>query len=243
MIYKILFKRWIPIVPLLFFFQGAVIAQPLTVSKYGVPVMSTEAQHREAVANDSAARMLSLQKAIPGIVLDLRYATRNNFMHRRMYPKNTKQTFLRMPAAAALARVQNTLREKGYGLKIFDAYRPYGVTVSFWELVHDERYVANPNKGSGHNRGLAVDCTILSLATGRELDMGTGFDNFTDTAHHNFTQLPAAVLENRKLLRDLMISNGFQPFETEWWHYAWPNDRNYAVLDFSFDTLTRLSRL
>ena len=161
-------------------------------------------------------------------------------MHRRMYPKNTKHTFLRVQPAAALARVQNSLREKGYGLKIFDAYRPYSVTVSFWEMVHDERYVANPDKGSGHNRGLAVDLTIVELATGHELDMGTGFDNFTDTAHHNFTQLPAVVLENRKLLNDLMISNGFKPFATEWWHYAWPNNRNYEVLDLSFKALAAL---
>src|SRR5437867_1601617 len=82
------------------------------------------------------------------------------------------------------------LNEKGLGLKIFDAYRPYSVTVKFWELIKDERYVANPSKGSGHNRGIAVDLTIIHLKTNEELNMGTGFDNFTDTAHQAFVNLP-----------------------------------------------------
>ncbi len=106
-------------------------------------------------------------------------------------PKILNSTFLRLPAALALRKIQYELNAKGYGLKVFDAYRPYSVTVSFWELVKDPRYVAEPTKGSGHNRGLAVDCTILNLTDRKELNMGTGFDNFTDTAHHNFTATTA----------------------------------------------------
>ncbi|HYE55097.1 MAG TPA: M15 family metallopeptidase, partial [Chitinophagaceae bacterium] len=126
---------------------------------------------------------------------------------------------------------------QGYGLKIWDAYRPYSVTEKFWEMVKDERYVANPAKGSGHNRGLAVDLTIINLATGKELDMGTGFDNFTDTAHHTFTQLSPTVLENRKLLRQTMESCGFTAFESEWWHYFLPNPGHYTILDIPFKKL------
>jgi D-alanyl-D-alanine dipeptidase len=181
--------------------------------------------------------MVELRKVVPGIVYDLRYATKNNFMHRRMYPKNTNITFLRLPAALALREIQYELNAKGYGLKIFDAYRPYSVTVSFWELVKDPRYVAEPTKGSGHNRGLAVDCTILKLTDHKELDMGTGFDNFTDSAHHDFTRLPQEVLDNRKMFREIMEKYGFRAFETEWWHYYWPNDRNYEVLDIPFHKL------
>jgi zinc D-Ala-D-Ala dipeptidase len=129
------------------------------------------------------------------------------------------------------------LNARGYGLKVFDAYRPYGVTIQFWELIKDERYVANPVRGSGHNRGLAVDCTIIDLKTHRELDMGTGFDNFSDTAHHSFTALPPVVLEHRKLLQDVMEKHGFNKLETEWWHFFWNNDRGYEVLDIPFSEL------
>jgi D-alanyl-D-alanine dipeptidase len=151
-----------------------------------------------------------------------------------MYTPATRHTFMRLPAARALATVQKELNARGYGLKIFDAYRPYGVTVKFWELIRDERYVANPRNGSGHNRGLAVDCTIIDLKTQRELDMGTGFDNFSDTAHHSFTALPPDVLQHRKLLKEIMEKHGFNKLETEWWHYFWPNDRGYEVLDIPF---------
>lgn len=185
--------------------------------------------------------MIELKSAIPNLVYDLRYSTEDNFVKQPLYPRSTSVTFLRLPAANALTNVQKELAEKGIGLKIFDAYRPYSVTVKFWELIKDERYVANPAKGSGHNRGLAIDLTIVDLKTGKELDMGTGFDNFTDTAHHTFTALPQSVLQNRKILKEVMLKHGFKLFETEWWHYSWPNDRNYEVLDLSFEKLSKLS--
>lgn len=122
----------------------------------------------------------------------------------------------------------------GLGLKIFDAYRPYAVTEKFWELVHDERYVANPANGSGHNRGTSLDLTIIYLENGQELNMGTGFDNFTDTAHHSFTNLPESILQNRMLLKSLMEQNGFKALETEWWHYSLPNSKQYELLNLSF---------
>ena len=146
---------------------------------------------------------------------------------------------MRAGAANALKKVQEELNRSGMGLKIFDAYRPYAVTVKFWELVKDERYVANPAKGSGHNRGIAADLTIIDLKTGKELDMGTGFDNFTDTAHHAFTQLPGSVLKNRTLLRSLMEKNGFKAFDTEWWHYFFGEPEKYEILDLDFKTLMR----
>ena len=187
--------------------------------------------------------MQELQAVIPGLMYDLRYATINNFMHRRMYPAHTRHTFLRLAAANALKKVAAELGKKGYVLKIFDAYRPYSVTEKFWELVKDERYVANPAKGSGHNRGLSVDCTIADASTGEELNMGTGFDNFTDSAHHGFMQLPAEVLQNRAVLKNIMQRYGFDPIDTEWWHYSWPNDHHYEVLDLSFKDLYRAGQL
>lgn len=212
-------------------------AQKLTTGKYGVSYISAYKSYHQSVQANFNKQMIELKELIPAIVYDLRYATATNFVNRPLYPTNTRHTFLRLPAANALLQVQKDLGKLGYGLKIFDAYRPYSVTVKFWELIKDERYVANPAKGSGHNRGLAVDLTIIDLKTGNELNMGTGFDHFTDTAHHTFTALPETVLQNRKLLRGTMLKNGFQLFETEWWHYYWPNDKNYEVLDLSFKKL------
>jgi len=127
----------------------------------------------------------------------------------------------------------------GYGLKIYDAYRPYSVTKKFWDLVHDERYVANPAKGSGHNRGIAADLTIIDLKTKKELKMPTGFDNFTDSAHHDFVNLPGDILKNRKLLKETMEKYGFLEFATEWWHYSLPEPEKYDVLDLSFGELKK----
>lgn len=182
--------------------------------------------------------MIELKDIIPDIQYELLYATTNNFTGKQLYP-NAKTTFLRLPAAKALAKVQAGLHQFGYGLKIYDAYRPHSVTKKMWELIKDERYVANPAKGSGHNRGLAIDLTIIYKKSGEELDMGTGFDNFTDTAHHSFRQLGPETLINRRFLRSLMEKNGFIALETEWWHYSWPNDRAYDVLDIDFRNLTQ----
>lgn len=216
-------------------------AQQLKTSSYGVQYIASEKKYRQTLTLDSNKKMIELNQLIPGLVYDLRYATADNFVKQPLYPVYTNFTFLRLPVAKSLQKVQTELNKKGLGLKIFDAYRPYSVTVKFWEMVKDERYVANPSKGSGHNRGLAVDLTIIDLQTGVELDMETGFDNFTDTAHHSFTQLSPTVLQNRKLLKDVMLKNGFNLLETEWWHYYWPNDRNYEVLDLSFRTLKKFS--
>jgi zinc D-Ala-D-Ala dipeptidase len=216
-------------------------AQSLKTSSYGVQYIASEKSYEQTLTLDSNKKMVELKQLMPSLVYELHYATKDNFVKQTLYPANTNFTFLRLPAAKALQKVQRELSEKGLGLKIFDAYRPYSVTVKFWELLKDERYVANPAKGSGHNRGLAVDLTIVDLKTGVELDMGTGFDNFTDTAHHTFTQLSATVLQNRKLLKDVMLKHGFNLFETEWWHYYWPNDRGYEVLDLPFKKLKKIA--
>jgi D-alanyl-D-alanine dipeptidase len=198
-------------------------------------------EYKEQLKDDSLKQMVELRSLIPNIVYDLRYTTTNNFMNRRMYPANTNNTFLRLPVASALLKVQKELNEKGLGLKIFDAYRPYSVTVKFWQLVKDERYVANPAKGSGHNRGIAVDLTIINLKTGEELDMGTGFDNFTDIARHNFTKLPEEILQYRILLKTTMEKYGFRIYDTEWWHYFFTNGDKFEVLDIDFKKLKRLN--
>lgn len=197
--------------------------------------------YSQQIREDSNYLMIELKDMIPGIRYELHYASANNFTKKQLY-KSNDATFLRLPAAKALRNIQSELQPLGYALKIYDAYRPYSVTKKMWDLVKDERYVANPSKGSGHNRGLAVDLTIFDPATGKELDMGTPFDNFTDTAHHSFTCLPSDVLKNRALLRTLMEKHGFRALATEWWHYSWPNDRQYDVLDIDFNRLRNVPR-
>ncbi|HVM89638.1 MAG TPA: M15 family metallopeptidase [Puia sp.] len=202
-------------------------------------IINTISGYKEIIKNHPDQKMVSLKQVIPNIVLDLRYETKNNFLHRVMYNEKPAYTFMRLPAVEALSLVQKELNRSGYGIKIFDAYRPYAVTKKFWELVHDERYVANPAQGSGHNRGIAVDLTIIRLKTGSELKMPTGFDSFSDSAHHDFNRLPEDVLKNRKLLRETMEKYGFVAFATEWWHYSLPDPENYDVLDLSFRELRR----
>lgn len=217
--------------------QSAVIGQNTPCVK--PPFVYDPAVYIAQARTDSNLKMVELHSLMPRLRYDIRYATTNNFTRQRMYPAGTKTCFLRWPAAVALQRVEARLRTQGLGLKIYDAYRPYSVTVKFWELIKDERYVANPNKGSGHNRGIAIDLTIINLRSGKELDMGTGYDDFTDTAHHNFTNLPTLVLENRKLLRDLMLKEGFVLFETEWWHYSLPDPERYHLLDIPFNSIPK----
>jgi zinc D-Ala-D-Ala dipeptidase len=223
----------LPIAGLVFFTHIAHITAAQQKNTAKLVVIKRYGNYRRQVKNDSQLKMVNLASAVPGLQTDLRYGTRNNFTGATLYKQSTV-TFMRKPAAAALLKVQQALQEKGLGLKVFDAYRPYAATVKMWELIHDDRYVANPANGSGHNRGLSVDLTIFNSQTGTELDMGTGFDNFTDTAHHSFTALPETVLQNRLLLKTLMEQNGFRALSTEWWHYSWPNDGRYAVMNIDF---------
>ncbi len=194
--------------------------------------------YHQAVTKDSFQQMIEIKSLVPNVVYDLHYATKKNFTEKKLY-KNGKTTFVRLAVGLALQKVAEDLAVQGFGLKIWDAYRPYAATKQMWDLIHDERYVANPATGSGHNRGIAVDLTLVNLKTGIELNMGTGFDNFTDTAHHTFKTLTDSVLRNRELLKTTMGKFGFHALETEWWHYSFPNDRSYEVLDLPFKTLAK----
>ena len=141
--------------------------------------------------------------------------------------------------AKALAEAAAELRTLNLGFIIWDAYRPFHVTVKFWDLIHDERYVANPSKGSGHNRGIAVDLTLYDLSTGKELNMPTGFDDFSEYAHHGVILSDPEKIKNRELLKSIMEKHGFLKFETEWWHYYWPGGDKYDVMDIPFEKLIK----
>jgi zinc D-Ala-D-Ala dipeptidase len=217
----------------------AAYGQDTLLNKYGLWVINNTATLKKTIDDNANKAMIDIKKYIPTIVLDLRYAATNNFMKTKLYPTITT-TYLRKTAAEALKKVQTELKKSGLGLKIFDAYRPYSVTEKMWEPVKDDRYAADPKKGSGHNRGIAVDLTTINLKTKKELNMGTGFDNFSDTAHVDFTNLSADVLQNRLLLKTSMEKYGFKILDTEWWHFYLPNAKEYELLDVSFEDLKKI---
>ncbi len=200
--------------------------------------ITTKKEYKNLIAANAENKLVNIKTICPAIQLDLKYNTAQNFTKAKLYT-NANTTYLRNSAANALVNVQQQLQKLGYSLKIYDAYRPYAATVLMWDLIKDERYVANPKSGSNHNRGLAIDLTIVDKK-GIELNMGTGFDNFTDTAHHSFIKLPATILQNRKLLKSTMEEYGFKALETEWWHFSFVNTGSTAVFDLSFKVLQKL---
>jgi zinc D-Ala-D-Ala dipeptidase len=174
---------------------------------------------------------VELAKLAPSILIDIKYATTDNFVKAKMY--NCGRCFLRPEVANALIKVHKKLQEQGLGLKIWDGYRPRPFQQRLWDKVPDERYVTHPSKGSMHNRGAAVDLTIVDK-NGKELDMGTPYDFFGEKAYQTYTKLPPKVLENRKLLRETMASEGFKHIRTEWWHYAFTK-KKYPLSDWMWD--------
>ncbi|MDX1910439.1 MAG: D-alanyl-D-alanine dipeptidase [Saprospiraceae bacterium] len=154
----------------------------------------------------------------PGIRLDIRYATTDNFTQSKIY--DCPRCLLRPEAAEAVVKAHKILKKKGLGLKMFDCYRPQPYQQRLWDKVPNPDYVTPPAKGSMHSRGAAVDLTIVD-AQGKELDMGTPYDFFGREAHTDNLNLPAKVLENRRLLRETMEAVGFKGIRTEWWHFSY----------------------
>ncbi|MEI6276961.1 MAG: M15 family metallopeptidase [Prolixibacteraceae bacterium] len=202
---------------------------------YRLDVMATLAAYDSAIHENPSNQLVNLEKAVPGIVLDIRYATANNFTHQPVYP--APKAYVRKPVAEALMQIQQELNSKGMGLKIYDAYRPYAVTLKFFQLYPDTNFVASPKTGSRHNRGCAIDLTIIDIRSGKELEMPTSFDNFTERASHSFQDLSPDALQNRNILRETMIRHGFEALESEWWHYDFSGWRNFKIMDIAFDEL------
>ncbi|MGB6648903.1 MAG: M15 family metallopeptidase [Bacteroidota bacterium] len=176
--------------------------------------------------------LVSVKELIHDIVLDLKYNTVDNFAGQKLYTSD--ECLLAHGAVRRLLIVQDSLNARGLGLKIFDGYRPRSVQYLMWEILPDPTYVADPSTGSIHNRGGAVDVSLVNMATGEELMMPTAFDYFGPEAGHNWTAgLSQEQIQNRALLRDLMETvGGFSRYDAEWWHYTWDPSRSYPLRDY-----------
>ena len=184
--------------------------------------------------NGAQTELVELNTLIPDILLDIRYATENNFTGQRVYP--SARCFLARPAAEALARVERDLRNRGYRLIVYDGYRPLSVQRRFWEVLPDPRYVADPAEGSRHNRGYAVDVTLADSA-GNPLPMPTDFDDFSEMAAADYPHLPPDRIRNRQVLQAAMERQGFEIFPTEWWHFDFPGWQDAPLLDVPIESV------
>jgi D-alanyl-D-alanine dipeptidase len=203
-------------------------------NKYGLKA-TTYPEYIESIKSNHDKELIDLKILIPDLVLDIRYATTNNFTHEKIY--NLAKAYARKPVAQALKEIQDELRPQGFGIKMFDAYRPYKATVKFYEIYHDTTYVASPYRGSRHNRGCALDLTIINLKTGQELQMPTGYDSFKKEAWPSTPVSNPLIRKNRQFLIDVMQKHGFKVNASEWWHYDFIGWKKYEVLDIDFEEL------
>jgi D-alanyl-D-alanine dipeptidase len=228
-------KNAFPFFVLLFFFncKNAEVSEPLVV----IPADTLELNPVEAakskvfVPDYDTVQWVELISLDSSIIIDLKYATTDNFVKEQLY--DCARCFLRHEAANQLVKVHKTLANNGYGLKMLDCYRPLPIQQRLWDKFQNPNYVTPPDQGSMHNRGLAVDLTIVD-STGRELDMGTPFDFFGREAHHTFTAFSDTILANRSLLKSMMEINGFKSIRTEWWHYSY-SQKMYALSDMQWN--------
>lgn len=181
--------------------------------------------------------LVELKYLDPTIKLDIRYATSNNFVGKPVYKE--ARAFLQRPAAEALVRINQALKKKGYGLLVFDGYRPWAITKVFWDVTPADKkqFVANPAQGSRHNRGCAVDLSLYDLKTGKEVQMPGEYDEMTERSYPNYTGGTAEQRRARDVLRSAMEADGFKVFDVEWWHFDFKDWREYPILNISFDQI------
>jgi len=187
-------------------------------------------QGDKRVFNDTT--FVNLKDYSDDFVYDMKYATDDNFLKSKVY--DCAECYLRLKTVSGLIEANKEFIRKGYRIKIYDCYRPLDIQIKMWEIVSNPTYVADPAKGSIHNRGGAVDITLVALA-GKELDMGTTFDHFGIEASHNYSKLSRAVKENRRLLKSVMTAANFNSFDSEWWHYNLKSALNDKLSNVKWD--------
>jgi len=220
---------------LFLFITLAASAQNKPLPEKKLVVVNSYNQYLASIKTNPDNQLIEIKKAIPNINLDIRYATKNNFMQQVMYKQ--ARAFARKPVIEALKKIQKELNKKGYGLKIFDGYRPYAITVEFYKKASDKNFVANPAKGSKHNRGCAVDLTLVNLKTGKELVMPTPYDSFSAAAAAKYQNVSPEARKNRDFLIAIMGKYQMNVLENEWWHYDFSDWKNYNLMDIPFEKL------
>ncbi len=212
---------------------------PLIVSgqyKYGLKP-TLYADYMNSLPATPQNELVNLEKFIPQLVLDIRYATANNFTREKIY--SLAKAYARKPVAEALLRAQTEFKKHGVCIKVFDAYRPYSATVTFYEVYRDTTYVASPYRGSRHNRGCAIDMTLIDLKSGKELSMPTEYDSFRKEAWPTTPVSDPVIKKNRDLIILIMSKHGFKVNSSEWWHFDFIGWKKFDVLDISFEELEK----
>ncbi|MGC1728977.1 MAG: M15 family metallopeptidase [Steroidobacteraceae bacterium] len=186
--------------------------------------------------------LIELTSLDPTIKLDIRYATTRNFLGTPLYSQ--ARAFMQRPAAEALVRVSHSLAAEGYGLLVYDAYRPWYVTRVFWDAMPPQlhKFVADPAEGSRHNRGCAVDLTLYDLKTGRPVPMPSLYDEASERAYPGYTGGTAGQRRMRELLRRRMEAQGFSVYEFEWWHYDYRDWNSYRIENVRFEDIGSKAR-
>ena len=205
-----------------------------TLLSYSLNFAQTAPPKEENKREADLVELITLDETLK---LDIRYARTDNFVGKIVYPE--ARAFMQRPAAEAVVRVHRKLKKKGYGLIIFDGYRPWSVTKLFWEVTPEDKrkFVANPEVGSRHNRGCAVDLSMFDLKTGKLVEMPTDFDDFTDKASPKYEGATEMQRKNRDLLRAMMEAENFTVNDNEWWHFDYRDWKNYAIYDIAFSEI------
>lgn len=231
------FFNYYPIISIFLFFLIIVSCDQKLKKEnpYDLDIVSEISDYNKLVEKDPNKELIDLESFIPELALDIRYATMNNFTGEIIY--NAPKAYVRKPVAIALKNIQENLKILGLAVKIFDAYRPYAATMEFYRVYPDTVFVAAPWRGSVHNRGCAVDLTLIDIETKKELEMPTPFDDFTEKASHEYLVLAENILKNRQILHDIMIKHGFTIYKNEWWHYNYKEFQNYELMNIYFEEL------
>ncbi|MCW7502652.1 M15 family metallopeptidase [Leptospira paudalimensis] len=193
-----------------------------------------EKEYKSSYQNDPNRELVNLE-TIPEILLDIKYATTDNFTGQKIY--KVAKAFARKPVAEALHNAQMEFLKLGYSIQIYDAYRPYRATVTFYEIIKDTRYVASPKTGSRHNKGCAIDLTLVDTNTKQELKMPTKYDSFEKAAWAEAPVADPITKKNRDTLIQVLSQFGFRVNKTEWWHFDFLECNEFEVLDIPFERL------
>lgn len=209
-------------------------------NRYGLYIISHIDTLIKTIDSDSNKAFVEIKNYIPDILLDIKYATTQNVFYEKLYDKPYALT--RLPVAKALKKVHDELKQQGLGIKLYDAYRPYSVTCRMWDLMPDTVYMGKPWRGSKHNRGIALDLTLVNRNTQKELRMPTPFDALIYASHPGFMNLPDSVIRNRQILITTMQKHGFTVDTVEWWHFNYTDGMNYELLNIPHKEILRIIR-